>query len=181
MVRHNSATPRGSGRIISSAAGAGMSVVDKHGALRQHSVVPVVCAQCTYATELPRPAGQTCSALIETSYYRGFVSELYLLERTRLLFDRFPRSRHPVMAEHLHLDPNEVPTAVDAEFERALRRDAELLKFLTQGSFLLPRRLQFVRQSVSDYERRAQEFRVPCPACEEGALSLEQAFFESLM
>jgi hypothetical protein len=113
-------------------------------------------------------------------YYCGFLRELDLLERAQRLFARFPDSRHPLVAEYLHLDPSEVPTAADEAFERALSEDAELREFLSRSGFLLSARLKFVRESVASYTGRVEEFRVPCPACGAGALCLEQEFFERL-
>jgi hypothetical protein len=130
----------------------GVSFVDKYGALRRHKVVPVICDECGQRPNMPRPNERTRDALIQTGYYRGFVHELEMLERTERLSARFSNSRHPLIAGHLHLRPSEVPTAADEGFERALREDAELHEFLTRCGFLLPARLKVVRQSLESDE-----------------------------
>jgi hypothetical protein len=157
-----------------------VSIVDKRGALRQTAVVPVFCDGCGMTSELPRATDRMRDALIHMGYYREFFHELELLERTELLFARFPESRHPLVAEHLHIRPSEVATSADEEFERALGVDAELHEFLGRCGFLLPARLQFVRESVASYSARLHEFRVHCQTCEAGTLCLEQEFFERL-
>ncbi len=156
-----------------------MSIVDKHGALSRMPFVPVFCDSCGQASELTCVSEQTRNALIQMGNYRELRRELELLERTERLFARFPNSRHRLVAEHLHLRPNEVPTTADEAFERALGEDAELREFLTHCGFLLTARLEFVRTSVASYTNW-QHFLIPCPTCGAGILCLEREFFEHL-
>jgi hypothetical protein len=159
---------------------AAVAIVDKRQAIRRHMVLPVVCDRCGDTSRLTRAEEPTRAALLQMGYYRGFLRELELLERAERLFARFPGSRHPLIAEHLDLQPGAVPTALDEEFERALREDAELHEFLTGSPFLLAARLQVVRESVASYSGRVAEFQVACPVCGTGSLCLEQGFFERL-
>jgi hypothetical protein len=130
---------------------------------------------------LQQPDKPTRNALIDTGRHRAALRELELLERTERLFARFPESRHHVVVEHLHLRSSKIPTEADEGFERALREDAELHTFLTHCRFLLPARLEGVRRGLASDAGRVEEFRVPCPACAEGSLCLEQDFYESLI
>jgi hypothetical protein len=139
-----------------------MAVVNKHAALRRHAVVDVACDHCGNSVRLPRVNDRMRDVLIQMGYYRGFLRELNLLERTERLFANFSDSRHQLIAEHLHLSPNDATTAADEAFERALGEDPELHQFLNRCGFLLPVRLTFVRESVTSYSKRVEEFRLPC-------------------
>ena len=48
--------------------------------------LPVFCDECGLQFDMPRADKRTQDALIETGYYRGFLRELELLERTGRLF-----------------------------------------------------------------------------------------------
>jgi len=112
-------------------------------------------------------------------YYRWFLRELDLLQRTERLFARFPNSLHPLIVQHLHLEV--APAGDDEAFEQALKEDAELHEFLKM-SFWLPRRLEFIRESVDSFAKRKRfgEFLVQCQACYVGSMCLEEKFFEQL-
>jgi hypothetical protein len=58
--------------------------------------------------------------------------------------------------------------------------DPEVADTLRRSSFLLPRRLEFIRDSTKRYAARQRDFRIVCAACGIGQLALDEASFVAL-
>jgi hypothetical protein len=138
--------------------------------LAEQSSVLVRCNHYGEQSDLAPLSSTVADALVETQYFRQFLKELSVLERIEALFERFPNSRHEwkIEKEHQHAEP-----APDAEFERAALEDTEVAHSLRFHSFLLPKRIEFVRECVRDYAARWDSFSVTCPVCRAGAVFVE--------
>jgi hypothetical protein len=159
-----------------------MVLVDKRAALQEIDNVPVVCNTCGQQAELQSPDDTVRDALVEASYIRSVQEEIILLHRTQTLFERFPKSRHPIRIHHLYVKQTKrLHTHSDAEFAKALADDPELKVFLTQNSFLLPARLAAITQACESWEKRLDSTAIQCAECGRGHYLIEPDLFNLLL
>jgi len=145
--------------------------------------LPLVCAFCGCQTEIWSPSDQQLGDLIDASYLISLQRELLRLQRTQVLFDRFPASRHPVKVDKFYAgNSRDQDTEEDADFEAALQSDPELMEFLRpasgERSFYLPARLSWVTQRVAYLKNAVAQSSIRCGSCQEGFLRIKHSWFE---
>ena len=166
-----------------------MPFANPRGALQTLENVPVICSHCGTERELLSPNDAIRDALVDASYVRDFQQELALLKRTQVLFERFPKSCHPIKINHEYIKGDkQTPHRAkgnlleeDAGFLQALSEDAELNEFLKRSGFLLPARLNFVSEAYMNWQKQLDDSKIKCEACDNGHYVIEEELFKQLV
>lgn len=147
--------------------------------------IPLVCNACGWQTERDTPPFEDLKSYEVVRQLRAVPSELSLLQRIKMLFDRFPESRHPARVDKLHIRlPDGSEDESDPQFEAAMREDPEVAECLCPSvgitSFYLPARLKYISETVSSLEERLPDLPVThCPSCNGATLQIPDSFIES--
>lgn len=158
-----------------------MVLIDKAHAIRQTQTVPILCHSCGQQSSLEEPTEEICDALVTASYIAQFEQETALLQRTQMLFDRFPKSQHPDKLSKEYLTSKRPQPQPDPQFETALDKDAELKDFLKTHGFWLPARSKAVREALKQWKAELSYDVIRCASCNKGHYRIEPDFFDRLM
>ena len=126
--------------------------------------IPVECVHCGYSETRTDFADETKQAVIETTVHSELDTERKMLQRTRLLFDRYPKSRHPIILNKTGRRKTVIPSS-DPAFESELIADPELHEFLTNGGFNLDARESFVASRIPELLPYTEREDLRCHQC----------------
>lgn len=153
-------------------------------ALQPCTFVPLVCNACGNQTDRKTPSFEDLKAFLLVQALRTTRHELVLLQRTQVLCNRFPDSRHPVRVAILNIKlPSGSKGEPDQEFEAAMREDPELADWLcpSQGyrGIYLPARLKATTEAVNSLEKQVMNQPIArCSSCGQAALEVPESFIE---
>ena len=158
-----------------------MVLIEKGLAIRQVESIPILCGHCGQESTFGQPIEEVCDALVTASYIYQFQQELALLQRTQVLFNCFPNSRHQEKLAKEYVTSKRPRPQPDPRFEIALDKDTELKDFLRAHGFWLPARLKVVQESLVRWQEELDHKAIQCASCSEGCYHVEPDFFDRLV
>lgn len=155
-----------------------MTILRPGGCITEYKEIPTICPHCGYTETSTALSNDTKRAFVNATRYHRAITELRLLRKTKVLFDRFPDSRHRVVVDKMHLKDS---PCEDAELDAELDADPDLRHFLRpEHGFYLPARLALIEgqlPEIASFETESPD--LACPKCSQYRVLPESCYYQS--